>query len=168
MVAPSAKYHLREVLTTPVSAWPEYVVLSHVMVRSTPMGALALTGKPLMRGPFEPVPGGVQHIDTTIEALERELDDTVAALFLEPVKGEAGVIDLPDGYLRRARELCTKHGVLLIVDEVQTGAGRTGAWFGYQHSDVSHSCLHVSSHLGGRVSQHAVQQWFARSHAGAR
>jgi acetylornithine/N-succinyldiaminopimelate aminotransferase len=115
------------------------------------MGALALTGKALMRAPFEPVPGGVEHIDTTLEALERELDDTVAALFLEPVKGEAGVIDLPADFLRRARELCTEHGVLLIVDEVQTGAGRTGAWFAYQHSDIVPDAVTVAKGIGGGV-----------------
>ncbi|TFC54898.1 MULTISPECIES: acetylornithine transaminase [unclassified Cryobacterium] len=115
------------------------------------MGALALTGKPLMRAPFEPVPGGVQHIETSIAALERELDDTVAALFLEPVKGEAGVIDLPEGYLRRARELCTQHGVLLIIDEVQTGAGRTGKWFAYEHSNVVPDAVTVAKGIGGGV-----------------
>jgi acetylornithine/N-succinyldiaminopimelate aminotransferase len=115
------------------------------------MGALALTGKALMRAPFEPVPGGVEHIDTTLEALERELDDTVAALFLEPVKGEAGVIDLPADFLRRARELCTEHGVLLIIDEVQTGAGRTGAWFAYQHSDIVPDAVTVAKGIGGGV-----------------
>jgi acetylornithine/N-succinyldiaminopimelate aminotransferase len=127
------------------------------------MGALALTGKPLMRAPFEPVPGGVQHIDTTIEALERELDDTVAALFLEPVKGEAGVIDLPADFLRRARELCTKHGVLLIVDEVQTGAGRTGAWFAYQHSDVVPDAVTVAKGIGGGVPIGALVTFGATS-----
>ncbi|TFC62499.1 acetylornithine transaminase [Cryobacterium sp. TMB1-7] len=115
------------------------------------MGALALTGKPLMRAPFEPVPGGVQHIETSIAALERELDDTVAALFLEPVKGEAGVIDLPEGYLHRARELCTQHGVLLIIDEVQTGAGRTGKWFAYEHSNVVPDAVTVAKGIGGGV-----------------
>ncbi|WP_130175970.1 acetylornithine transaminase [Cryobacterium sp. SO1] len=115
------------------------------------MGALALTGKPLMRAPFEPVPGGVQHIETSISSLEREIDDTVAALFLEPVKGEAGVIDLPEGYLQRARELCTRHGVLLIVDEVQTGAGRTGKWFAYEHSNVVPDAVTLAKGIGGGV-----------------
>lgn len=127
------------------------------------MGALALTGKPLMRGPFEPVPGGVQHIESTIVALERELDDTVAALFLEPVKGEAGVIDLPAGYLQRARELCTKHGVLLIIDEVQTGAGRTGAWFAYQHSDVIPDAVTLAKGIGGGVPIGALVTFGATS-----
>jgi len=127
------------------------------------MGALALTGKPLMRAPFEPVPGGVQHIETSIAALERELDDTVAALFLEPVKGEAGVIDLPEGYLQRARELCTKHGILLIIDEVQTGAGRTGKWFAYEHSNVVPDAVTIAKGIGGGVPIGALVTFGATS-----
>ena len=100
------------------------------------MGSLALTGKPQMREAFEPMPSGVEHIDSTIEALEASIDDRVAALFVEPIKGEAGVIDLPDGFLRRARELTEKHGVLLIIDEIQTGVGRTGKWFAYEHAGI--------------------------------
>ncbi|MGK7223857.1 acetylornithine transaminase [Kocuria flava] len=93
------------------------------------MGALALTAKEAYREPFEPLPGGVRHIPATLEALEEHLDDTVSALVVEPIQGEAGVLGLPEGYLRRARELTREHGALLIVDEVQTGIGRTGRWF---------------------------------------
>jgi acetylornithine/N-succinyldiaminopimelate aminotransferase len=93
------------------------------------MGALALTAKEAYRTPFEPLPAGVRHIPATLEALEEHLDDTVAALVVEPIQGEAGVLGLPEGYLRRARELTREHGALLVVDEVQTGVGRTGRWF---------------------------------------
>ncbi|MEF3121416.1 acetylornithine transaminase [Kocuria flava] len=93
------------------------------------MGALALTAKEAYREPFEPLPGGVRHIPATLEALEEHLDDTVSALVVEPIQGEAGVLGLPEGYLRRARELTREHGALLVVDEVQTGIGRTGRWF---------------------------------------
>ncbi|MEX5271236.1 acetylornithine transaminase [Kocuria sabuli] len=93
------------------------------------MGALALTAKEAYRAPFEPLPGGVRHIPATVEALEEHLDGTVAALVVEPVQGEAGVRELPEGFLRRARELTREHGALLVVDEVQTGVGRTGRWF---------------------------------------
>ena len=89
-------------------------------------GSVALTGKPALRVDFEPLIPQVAHIDSTIEALEAAMSDEVAALVLEPIKGEAGVIPLPEGYLQRARELCTTHGALLILDEIQTGAGRTG------------------------------------------
>ncbi|MBF4570902.1 acetylornithine transaminase [Herbiconiux sp. VKM Ac-1786] len=113
------------------------------------MGALALTGKPAMREPFEPVPGGVEHIPSTIEALEAAIDDSVAALFLEPVKGEAGVIDLPEGYLKRARELTEQHGVLLVVDEIQTGVGRTGAWFAYQNAGIVPDAVTIAKGMAG-------------------
>lgn len=92
------------------------------------MGSLALTAKEAYRAPFEPLPGGVSHVPATVEALAAELDDTVAALIVEPVQGEAGVRGLPEGYLARARELTREHGALLIVDEVQSGIGRTGDW----------------------------------------
>jgi acetylornithine/N-succinyldiaminopimelate aminotransferase len=100
------------------------------------MGALALTGKPTMQEAFLPMVPGVEHIDSTLEALEESIDDTVAALVVEPIKGEAGVLPLPEGYLRRARELTERHGALLIVDEIQTGVGRTGEWFAYQHEGI--------------------------------
>ncbi|HKH09241.1 MAG TPA: acetylornithine transaminase [Agromyces sp.] len=113
------------------------------------MGSLALTGKPHMRQAFEPLPGGVEHIPSTIEALEANLDDAVAALFVEPIKGEAGVVELPDGYLEAARELTHRHGALLIVDEVQTGAGRTGKWFAYQHAGITPDAIAVAKGIGG-------------------
>jgi acetylornithine/N-succinyldiaminopimelate aminotransferase len=113
------------------------------------MGALALTGKPALREPFEPMTPGVEHIDTTIEALETALDDTVAALFVEPIKGEAGVLDLPTGYLERARELTQQHGALLILDEIQTGVGRTGEWFAFQHSSIVPDAITVAKGIAG-------------------
>ncbi|MCS5714318.1 acetylornithine transaminase [Herbiconiux sp. CPCC 205716] len=113
------------------------------------MGALALTGKPAMREPFDPMPGGVEHIPSTIEALEATIDDSVAALFLEPVKGEAGVIDLPAGYLKRARELTEQHGVLLVLDEIQTGVGRSGAWFAYQNAGIVPDAVTIAKGMAG-------------------
>ncbi|RUP82901.1 acetylornithine transaminase [Glutamicibacter protophormiae] len=92
------------------------------------MGALALTAKEAYRAPFEPLPAGVEHVPATVEALEAALDDTVSAVIVEPVQGEAGVLGLPEGFLARARELTREHGALLVVDEVQSGIGRTGAW----------------------------------------
>jgi acetylornithine/N-succinyldiaminopimelate aminotransferase len=115
------------------------------------MGSLALTGKPAMRDAFEPLPGGVEHLPTTIEALEAEIDESVAALIVEPIKGEAGVLDLPDGYLRAARELTRRHGALLILDEVQTGAGRTGEWFAFQHADIVPDAITVAKGIGGGI-----------------
>lgn len=113
------------------------------------MGSLALTGKAAMRAPFEPMPGGVEHIPATLEALEAAVDETVAALFVEPVQGEAGVVELPGGFLERARELTAQHGALLVVDEIQTGAGRTGAWFGFQHAGIVPDAITVAKGMGG-------------------
>ncbi|GGF41070.1 acetylornithine transaminase [Subtercola lobariae] len=115
------------------------------------MGALALTGKSDMQAPFQPMPGGVVHIDSTIEALEATIDDSVAALFLEPIKGEAGVIDLPAGYLARARELTEQHGVLLILDEIQTGVGRTGRWFAYEHDNIKPDAVTIAKGMAGGI-----------------
>ncbi|MET1051941.1 MAG: acetylornithine transaminase [Mycetocola sp.] len=113
------------------------------------MGALALTGKPAIQDDFAPLPGGVEHIDSTIEALEAAMDDSVAALFVEPIKGEAGVIELPDGYLARARELTAQHGALLILDEVQTGNGRTGEWFAFQREGIVPDAITLAKGMGG-------------------
>jgi acetylornithine aminotransferase len=113
------------------------------------MGTLALTGKPWMQEPFSPMTPGVEHIDSTIDALEAALDDRVAAVFIEPVKGEAGVIELPDGYLQAARELTTRHGALLIIDEIQTGAGRTGEWFAFQRAGIVPDAITVAKGIGG-------------------
>ena len=113
------------------------------------MGALALTGKPHMREAFEPLPGGVEHIDATIEALEASVDDAVAALIVEPVQGEAGVVELPEGFLLAARALTHRHGALLVVDEIQTGAGRTGEWFAFQHAGITPDAITIAKGIGG-------------------
>lgn len=113
------------------------------------MGSLALTAKAAMRAPFEPMPGGVEHIPTTVEALEAAIDDRVAAVIVEPIQGEAGVVELPDGYLQAARSLTLKHGALLIVDEIQTGAGRTGAWFGFSHEGITPDAITLAKGIGG-------------------
>ncbi|MFS0854437.1 acetylornithine transaminase [Microbacterium sp. 179-I 3D4 NHS] len=113
------------------------------------MGSLALTAKQTMRAPFEPMPGGVEHIPATVEALEEALDDRVAAVFVEPIQGEAGVVELPEGYLAAARSLTLAHGALLIVDEIQTGAGRTGGWFGFSHEGITPDAITLAKGIGG-------------------
>lgn len=101
------------------------------------MGALAMTGKAAITEPFSPLPGGVEHVPYGDEgALEAAMADDVAAVVLEPIQGEAGIRVPPRGYLRRARELTRAHGALLVLDEVQTGVGRTGEWFAYQHGNA--------------------------------
>ncbi len=113
------------------------------------MGTLALTGKDYMQAPFLPMVPGVEFVDSTAEALEAALDDRVAALFVEPIKGEAGVLELPEGYLAAARELTARAGALLIVDEIQTGAGRTGDWFAFQREGIVPDAITVAKGIGG-------------------
>ncbi len=97
------------------------------------MGALALTHKPAYKTPFEPLPGGVEHVPYgDAAALTAAMGEDVAAIVLEPIQGEAGVVMAPPGFLARARELADAHGALLIYDEVQTGMGRVGSWFAHQ------------------------------------
>ncbi|WIB68346.1 acetylornithine transaminase [Curtobacterium sp. MCBD17_035] len=113
------------------------------------MGALALTGKPALREDFEPMIPGVEHIDSTIEALEAAIDDHVAALVLEPIKGEAGVVDLPEGFLAAARALTEQHAALLILDEIQTGVGRTGSWFAFQGHGITPDAITIAKGIAG-------------------
>jgi acetylornithine aminotransferase len=127
------------------------------------MGALALTGKPALQEPFLPMVPGVEHIATTVEALEAALDDDVAALIVEPIKGETGVVPLPDGYLREARRLTAEAGALLVVDEIQTGIGRTGAWFAYQHEGITPDAVTIAKGIAGGVPLGAMVTFGAAS-----
>jgi acetylornithine/N-succinyldiaminopimelate aminotransferase len=114
------------------------------------MGALALTGQPAKRDPFEPMPPGVVFVPYGHPAsLEAVVDDDTAAVFLEPVQGENGVVIPPDGYLQVAREITTAHGSLLVLDEVQTGIGRTGSWFAHQSAGVAADVVTLAKGLGG-------------------
>ncbi|WP_422936202.1 acetylornithine transaminase [Sinomonas sp. P47F7] len=114
------------------------------------MGALALTAKKAYREPFAPLPEGVVHIPFgDLDALKAEIDETTQALFLEPIQGEAGVIPLPAGYLAEARRLTHEAGALLIMDEVQTGVGRTGSWFAIEGSGVVPDAMSLAKGLGG-------------------
>ncbi|GAT74790.1 acetylornithine transaminase [Microbacterium hydrocarbonoxydans] len=130
------------------SAKPRIIALENGFHGRT-MGSLAMTAKESMRAPFEPMPGGVEHIPATVEALEASIDDRVAAVIVEPIQGEAGVVELPEGYLAAARALTLKHGALLIVDEIQTGAGRTGAWFGFSHEGITPDAITLAKGIGG-------------------
>lgn len=98
------------------------------------LATLAATGQPAKHVPFEPMPAGFRHVPFgDLAALESALGDDVAAVIIEAVQGEGGVIPSPPGYLLGIRELCDRTGALMIVDEIQTGFGRTGSWFGFQH-----------------------------------
>src|SRR5262249_16885011 len=94
------------------------------------MGALALTGQPAKADPFRPLPGDVVQVPYgAVDALADGVAGDPAMVLLEPIQGEAGVVVPPAGYLGSARELTTRHGAVLALDEVQTGVGRTGYWF---------------------------------------
>jgi acetylornithine aminotransferase len=114
------------------------------------MGALALTGQPAKREPFEPMPPGVEFVPYgDAEALRAAVDADTAAVVLEPIQGESGVIIPPEGYLQAAREITTQHGALLVIDEVQTGIGRTGVWFAHQRAGIVPDVVTLAKGLGG-------------------
>ncbi|MBW0089829.1 acetylornithine transaminase [Pseudonocardia sp. KRD-184] len=114
------------------------------------MGALALTGQPPKRAPFEPLVPGVTHIPFgDVAALDAAVTSDTAAVFLEPIMGEAGVVVPPEGYLRAAREITAARGALLVLDEVQTGIGRTGAWFAHQAAGFVPDVVTLAKGLGG-------------------
>jgi acetylornithine/N-succinyldiaminopimelate aminotransferase len=114
------------------------------------MGALALTGQPGKADPFRPLPGPVTHVpygDTS--ALDAAVDDDTAMVLLEPIQGENGVVVPPPGYLAAAREITTRRGALLALDEVQTGIGRTGHWYAHQADGVEPDVVTLAKGLGG-------------------
>lgn len=113
------------------------------------MGALALTGTPKYREGFG-VPDGVVHVPYgDLAAVEAAIGPEVAAVIVECVQGEGGVLPAPPGFLRDLRALCTKSGALLFVDEVQTGIGRLGAWFGFQRAGIVPDAISLAKGLGG-------------------
>ncbi|KQY59201.1 acetylornithine aminotransferase [Aeromicrobium sp. Root495] len=128
------------------------VVVAEGSFHGRTMGALSLTSKAAYREPFEPLPGHVRWVPYgDVEALTAAVDETVAAVVLEPIQGEAGVVDAPEGYLQAARSLTTEHGALLWIDEVQTGVGRTGDWFGFQASGITPDLVTLAKGLGGGI-----------------
>jgi acetylornithine/N-succinyldiaminopimelate aminotransferase len=114
------------------------------------MGALALTGQPAKRAPFEPLPPHVTHVPYgDVAALDAAVGDDTAAVVLEPILGEAGVIIPPPGYLQAARRITAERGALLVMDEVQTGIGRIGRWFAHQAAGVVPDVVTLAKGLGG-------------------
>ncbi|HEX3782324.1 MAG TPA: acetylornithine transaminase [Pseudonocardiaceae bacterium] len=121
------------------------------------MGALALTGQPAKREPFLPLAPGVRHIPFgDVAALRSAVDSETAAVVLEPVIGEGGVVPAPDGYLQAAREITSAAGALLVLDEVQTGIGRLGSWFAFQQAGITPDVITLAKGLGGGLPLGAV------------
>ncbi len=113
------------------------------------LATLAATGQPAKHEPFHPMPDGFRHVAfNDIDALTAAIDPAVAAVFLEPVQGEGGVIPADPEYLRAVRALCDERNLLLIMDEVQCGYGRTGEWFGFQHSGVVPDVVTMAKAMG--------------------
>jgi acetylornithine/N-succinyldiaminopimelate aminotransferase len=113
------------------------------------LAALAATGQPTKHEPFFPMPDGFRHVAyNDIDALEGAIDTTVAAVLLEPVQGEGGVVPADDRYLRDVRTLCDERGLLFMLDEIQTGFGRTGEWFGFQHAGVVPDVVTMAKAMG--------------------
>ncbi len=114
------------------------------------MGSLALTGHPEFSTPFAPLPGELTHVPYgDVDALTAAVTDDTAAVFLEPIMGEAGVVVPPTGYLVAARQITAEHGALLVLDEVQTGMGRTGTFFAHQRDGITPDVVTMAKGLGG-------------------
>ncbi|HYU40502.1 MAG TPA: acetylornithine transaminase [Acidimicrobiia bacterium] len=113
---------------------------------------LAATGQPQKQETFQPLPSGFRLVPfADADALAAALDERVCAVLLEPVQGEGGVNPAPPGYLEAVRSCCEEREALLMIDEIQTGLGRTGRWFGYQHSDVQPDVVTMAKALGNGV-----------------
>ena len=127
-----------------VSAWGSF--------HGRTLATLHATGQPQKHEAFQPLPEGFRHVTwNDLDALEASLDPTVAAVLLEPVQGEGGVNPATREFFQGVRRLCTERGILLMVDEVQTGLGRTGKWFGHQHFGVVPDVVTMAKALGNGV-----------------
>lgn len=114
------------------------------------IGALSVTYKEKFKKPFESFLTDACFVNYgDVSKIEEEIDEDTAAIILEPIQGESGVIVPPDGYLRAVREVCDKNDLLLIVDEVQTGFGRTGRWFAFQHEGIMPDIITMAKGMGG-------------------
>ena len=113
------------------------------------LATLAATGQPAKHAPFAPMPEGFVHVPWgDVDALTAAVDTSTAAVMLESIQGEGGVIPAPEGYLAAARRLCDEVGALLIIDEVQTGFARTGTWFGFEHAGISPDVVTLAKAMG--------------------
>ncbi|MEU9585822.1 acetylornithine transaminase [Streptomyces werraensis] len=128
-----------------------HVVATEGAFHGRTMGALALTGQTGKREPFLPLPGDVTHVPFgDAQALDAAVTEDTALVILEPIQGELGVVVPPTGYLKAARAITAAKGALLVLDEVQTGVGRTGDWFAYQaHEGVLPDVVTLAKQLGG-------------------
>lgn len=142
------------------------VVSAYGSFHGRTLAALAATGQPAKHEPFLPMPEGFRHVPFgDLEALEAAVDGSVAAVLLESVQGEGGVLPAPPGYLAAARRICDERGALLMLDEVQTGFARTGRWFGFEHDGVQPDVVTMAKGMGNGMPVGAT--WARREVAAA-
>jgi acetylornithine/succinyldiaminopimelate/putrescine aminotransferase len=121
------------------------------------MGALAATANRHYREPFEPLPRGFIHVAyDNLGAVESAIDDSTVAVLMEPIEGQSGVVPMSDATLRGLRRLCDERNLLLMLDEIQSGMGRTGTWWAYQHAGIVPDVMAVAKGLGGGLPIGAV------------
>ncbi len=129
-----------------------HIVSAYGSFHGRTLATLAATGQPQKQETFQPLPPGFRQVAfDDIDALTSALDDRVAAVLLESVQGEGGVNPASFDYMRDVRSLCDEREVLLIIDEVQTGLGRTGRWFGFEHSGIKPDVVTMAKALGNGV-----------------
>lgn len=129
------------------------------------LATLAATGQPAKHEPFAPMPEGFRHVPFgDIDALRLAIDDSISAILLESVQGEGGVLPASREYLQAVRALCNERGLLMMLDEVQTGLGRTGEWFGFQYGDIAPDVVTMAKALGNGFPVGAC--WARRDVAG--
>jgi acetylornithine/N-succinyldiaminopimelate aminotransferase len=137
-----------------VNGHPERIEILcfHNSFHGRTLGSLAATGQPKYQQGFGPLPEGFRFLEYgDAQALEAAVSERTCAVMLEPLQGEAGVVPAPRGYLARVRELCTRNGALMLLDEVQTGMGRTGAYFAHQHERIEPDAMSLAKGIAGGV-----------------
>ncbi|MCZ7536310.1 MAG: acetylornithine transaminase [Acidimicrobiia bacterium] len=143
-----------------------HVVSAYGSFHGRTLATLAATGQPQKQETFQPLPEGFRQVAyADVDALEAAVDERVAAVLMEAVQGEGGVVPAPPEYLREVRRICDEREALLILDEVQTGLGRTGRWFGFEHSGIRPDVVTMAKALGNGVPIGAM--WARHEVAGA-
>jgi predicted acetylornithine/succinylornithine family transaminase len=128
------------------------VVSAYGSFHGRTLATLAATGQPSKHEPFAPMPDGFRHVAFgDLDALEAAIDPSVSAVIIETLQGEGGVFPAAHDYLQAMRRLCDERGMLLIVDEIQTGLGRTGRWFGFEHAGIVPDVVSMAKALGNGV-----------------
>ena len=135
------------------AGWGRHTVITTLRsFHGRTLATLHATGQPEKHEVFQPLPGGFRHVPfADVEAVAGAVDETTAAVLVEPIQGEGGVNVPPAGYLGGLRALCDERGLLLMFDEVQTGLARTGRWFAHQHTGVSPDVVTMAKALGNGV-----------------